>query len=167
MAIKKNLSRTAVRLAVMVLAVLGAATLTATSSQASPETSGVQAAASTHYWMVHKESGLCLDGSISQGIRLNTCSVNSRYQKWQVINQSTIKHVQSTRCVDGSISQGVRLNTCDNDSRYQMWYSTDNTGSYDLINRASGRCLDASVSQGVRLNSCNGSDYQQWWVNEI
>ena len=70
-------------------------------------------------WFIqHVQSGRCLDGSISQGVRLNTCN-GGTYQQWSVSGYE-IRHVQSGRCLDGSISQGVRLNTC-NGGTYQQW----------------------------------------------
>jgi len=104
----------------------------------------------------HVQSGRCLDGSISQGVRLNTCN-GGTFQEWN-INGFEFRHLQSGRCLDGSVSQGVRLDTC-NGSTFQQWGTT--TGS-DVVHVQSGRCLDGSISQGVRLNTCNGGTFQQW-----
>jgi hypothetical protein len=110
------------------------------------------------FFIHHVQSGRCLDGSISQGVRLITCN-GSTYQQWYTTTGWNYVHVQSGRCLDGSISQGVRLNSC-NGSTYQQWGSTN---GLDFVHVQSGRCLDGSISQGVRVNSCNGSAYQQWY----
>jgi pyocin large subunit-like protein len=108
------------------------------------------------YTIRHVQSGRCLDGSVSQGVRLNTCN-NSTYQQWGRTT-NIFRHVRSGRCLDGSVSQGVRLNTCNN-STYQQWRFP---GTATIGHVQSGRCLDGSVSQGVRLNTCNNSAYQEW-----
>ncbi|MFJ3223578.1 RICIN domain-containing protein [Streptomyces sp. NPDC086783] len=102
----------------------------------------------------------CLDGSASQGVRLNTCN-GSTYQKWDYFWDASaqIRHYQSGRCLDGSVTQGVRLVAC-NGSSYQKWRPTLTTG--EIRHVQSGRCLDGSVTQGVRLVACNGGIYQQW-----
>ncbi|WFE27703.1 ricin-type beta-trefoil lectin domain protein [Solwaraspora sp. WMMD791] len=108
-----------------------------------------------------QSSRRCLDGSVSQGVRLNVCSGGSTYQRWSITSQQ-LRHVQSGRCLDGSVSQGIRLITC-NGSTYQRWSIT----SQQLRHVQSGRCLDGSVSQGIRLITCNGSLYQQWQVTTV
>ncbi|QCS09554.1 hypothetical protein CRV15_28260 (plasmid) [Streptomyces clavuligerus] len=67
---------------------------------------------------MHQQSGRCLDGSVSQGIRLNTCNTGA-YQSWTQVGNA-LRHSQSGMCLDGSISAGVRLNTC-NQSVHQNW----------------------------------------------
>lgn len=110
--------------------------------------------------LVNQHSGLCLDGSVSLGVRLNTCN-GGRYQLWYSTTGWDWKNsAYSNECLDGSISVGVRLNTC-NGGAYQKWGTTN---GYDLRDMAySSECLDGSVSQGVRLNGCNGGDYQSWY----
>jgi alpha-galactosidase len=169
MTIKQTLSRTAAKLAAVALVALGVATMAATSAQAAPETNraeqsvGIQA---TQYRHEHVASGLCLDASVSQGVRLNNCNPTD-YQQWVIIDQSVTKHVASGLCLDGSVSQGVRLNNC-NGSDYQRWYTHSGSSPYNLVNRASDLCLDASVSQGVRLNTCkSSSDYQKWRLRQM
>ncbi|GAA2084876.1 hypothetical protein GCM10009759_04250 [Kitasatospora saccharophila] len=123
-------------------------------SQATP------AAATTYEGsIVHVQSGKCLDGSVSQGVRLVTCD-GSLYQEWVVdfSGAGAIKHVQSGKCLDGSVSQGVRLVTCDSGS-FQQW---NPKVAYAIKHVQSGKCLDGSVSQGVRLVTCDGGSFQQW-----
>jgi hypothetical protein len=146
MTIKQILSRTAARLAVMALVVVGGATMAATSAQAA-----------TYAPIIHDQSQLCLDASISKGVRLNTCKSNNSYQDWNVSGYYLI-HEQTGLCLDGSISKGVRLNTCKQNS-YQRWSTTD---GYKLEHDESGLCLDGSVSQGVQLKTCNYTTYQDW-----
>jgi hypothetical protein len=165
MTIRQTLSRGATKLAAVALVALGVATMAATSAQAAPgaQSIGIQA---TEYRYEHVASGLCLDASVSQGVRLNLCN-STNYQQWVVVDQSVTKHVASGLCLDGSVSQGVRLNDCTG-SDYQRWYSHSSSNPYDLVNRASGLCLDASVSQGVRLNTCkSSSDYQKWRLRQM
>ncbi|MEV8630506.1 RICIN domain-containing protein [Streptosporangium sp. NPDC051023] len=130
----------------------------------------VQASAGTAaiYSLINVHSNLCLDGSISQGVRLNTCNYDSTYQQWSFDAYDEgyqIKNVHSNLCLDGSISQGVRLNTCNSGSPYQQWGEIEvgNLGRYTYTNAHSLRCLDGSISQGVRLNTCNYGTYQQWY----
>ncbi|MEU6982262.1 RICIN domain-containing protein [Streptomyces sp. NPDC046324] len=150
--IKQVSGRTAVRLAVAASAlVLGVAT-------ASPAQAAAKVAASSD--VVHSQSGKCLDGSLSQGVRLVTCD-GGAYQRWTYSGDSLV-HAQSGRCLDASVSQGVRLIVCDGGS-YQKW---DTNIDGELRHRQSGRCLDGSVSQGVRILACNGTSYQ-WWYGEI
>ncbi|MCX5589150.1 RICIN domain-containing protein [Streptomyces erythrochromogenes] len=112
--------------------------------------------------ITHSQSGKCLDGSLSQGVRLVTCD-SGAYQQWivSVSSAATIKHVQSGKCLDGSASQGIRLVTCDGGA-YQQW--TTNLSGYVVKHVQSGRCLDGSVSQGVRLITCSGANYQAWYL---
>jgi hypothetical protein len=153
------------RLAVTAAVILGAATAVAAPAQASVATNRApvgttvaQAALAAHPWVIwHVQSGRCLDGSISQGVRLNTCN-GSAFQQWNTPAGSELLHEQSGRCLDGSISQGVRLNGC-NGGTFQRW---DNTAGLNLVHAQSRRCLDGSISQGVRLNTCNGGTFQQW-----
>ncbi len=108
----------------------------------------------------------CLDGSESQGVRLNTCN-GSAYQKWAYDPSDGSLHNQAyaNECLDGSESQGVRLNTC-NGGAYQNNALALVTGIvYALHDQEySNECLDGSISQGVRLNTCNGGAYQQWMM---
>ncbi|WP_309505530.1 RICIN domain-containing protein [Streptomyces phytophilus] len=79
-----------------------------------------QAAAPTwSAWQNMAYDNQCLDGSISQGVRLNTCN-GGTYQEWSPKSNGDIVHRQSGKCLDGSISQGVRLNTC-NGGSFQWW----------------------------------------------
>lgn len=175
MTIKQILSRTAARLAVAALVVLGAATLAVTSAQAAPEanTGADQSSefqtAGTEHRIYHEQSKLCLDGSVSQGVRLNKCNTNG-YQEWELVLShpggdgagAVFRHVQSRLCLDASVEKGVRLNKC-NWTTYQQWYRS-REGADDLFHSQSHFCLDGSVSQGVRLNTCNDSSYQSWWL---
>jgi hypothetical protein len=140
----------------LVLGLFAIATLAFTPVASAEVMSADRTGVAAVWFIQHVQSGRCLDGSISQGVRLNTCN-GGTYQQWSVSGYE-IRHVQSGRCLDGSISQGVRLNTC-NGGTYQQWYSP--TG-LDVVHVQSGRCLDGSISQGVRLNTCNGGTYQQW-----
>jgi alpha-galactosidase len=66
---------------------------------------------------------MCLDGSISNGVRLNSCN-GSDYQEWEYRwegNDVAFLNIATRKCLDGSISEGVRLKTCNN-SDYQRWY---------------------------------------------
>ncbi|SFC70515.1 RICIN domain-containing protein [Streptomyces aidingensis] len=111
-------------------------------------------------WHILAYSDQCLDGSVSQGVRLNSCNGGS-HQTWTKFGgyYGQIKHYQSGKCLDGSVSQGVRLKNC-NGGSYQQWYPADNG---DIVHYQSGKCLDGSVSQGVRLKDCNLGVYQGWW----
>ncbi|KOU81270.1 hypothetical protein ADK94_27180 [Streptomyces sp. XY593] len=113
-------------------------------------------AAPTATPMKNVASGKCLDGSLSQGVRLITCNGTS-YQSWSY-NGYSLVHAASGMCLDGSLSQGVRLVAC-NGSGYQNW-SWD---TYDYVtHEGTQKCLDGSLSQGVRLNACNETAYQRW-----
>lgn len=112
-------------------------------------------------------TGLCLDGSLTRGVRLMDCSPSS-FQLWNWILSGPIWAMAYGRqevCLDGSISQGVRLAPCDDDSVYQKWSFLQLTGQYR--SRADDRyCLDGSRSQGVRLALCDrSSGYQNWTFN--
>jgi hypothetical protein len=139
---------------------LTAAPAVAEATTADASTTRVPGAAAPAPWtyqiLAHEGTGLCLDASASQGVRLNDCGTG--YQLWRKSNDEW-KHDVTLRCLDGSASQGVRLNTCDG-GRYQDWISSSD-GSFK---NKTGLCLDASVSQGVRLNTCNNSRYQDWTV---
>lgn len=102
------------------------------------------------------QSLACLDGSLSQGVRVIPCN-GSAYQLWSR-GDYTFVHAATGRCLDGSLSQGVRVVTC-NGSSYQVWPWRGD----ELVNSATGKCLDGSLSQGARLLTCNGSDYQRWY----
>ena len=107
----------------------------------------------------------CLDGSISEGVRLMTCN-DSYYQDWvprreDSVNVYSFLHVATGKCLDGSISEGVRLNTC-NTSDYQQWEWRIGSEGYALLNLATRKCLDGSISEGVRLKTCNNTEYQRW-----
>ena len=101
-------------------------------------------------------TGMCLDASESQGVRIQTCNSGS-YQLWSGLSTGQLLHRQTGKCLDASVSQGVRINTCNGDF-YQAWHAS---GS-QLIQDGTYKCLDASVSQGVRFVACNGGDYQAW-----
>ncbi|MGW1765014.1 RICIN domain-containing protein [Streptomyces sp. NPDC002073] len=147
-------SRVSRRVAVLMVAAtwLGAA-------QAVPAAAAVEAFQTT---ITHSQSGKCLDGSISQGVRLVACD-GGAYQQWivSVSQTATIKHVQSGKCLDGSTSQGIRLITCDGGT-YQQWNT--NLPGYVVKHVQSGKCLDGSVSQGIRLITCSNSNYQAWYL---
>ncbi|MEV0954027.1 ricin-type beta-trefoil lectin domain protein [Promicromonospora sp. NPDC050249] len=107
----------------------------------------------------------CLDGSISEGLRLMTCN-DVGYQDWiaRGANPHTFLHVATAKCLDGSISDGVRLKEC-NTSDYQRWEWRKGENGFALLNIATRKCLDGSISEGVRLMTCNNSDYQRWQYN--
>jgi Ricin-type beta-trefoil lectin domain len=115
---------------------------------------------------VNKATQLCLDGSISQGVRLEPCNPYE-YQEWTVLPAAgsdyvVFYHAATRLCLDGSISVGVRLNTC-NDSIYQRWEVRYGSNAMALLNAATRACLDGGISDGVRLKRCNNSDYQRWY----
>ncbi|MGA4837488.1 RICIN domain-containing protein [Streptomyces sp. G45] len=132
--------------------------LLAAPSQAAAEPPRTAALWST--WENQHYANQCLDGSVSQGVRLNTCN-GGNYQTWTYFHgySDQIQHSQSGRCLDGSVSQGVRLVAC-NGGTYQKWYPDSST--HEIRHGQSGRCLDGSISQGVRLVVCNGGTYQKW-----
>ncbi|MFK3983329.1 RICIN domain-containing protein [Micromonospora sp. NPDC050397] len=151
-------------LALTVVAVLAGATAVAAPAQASHLTNSETEAGSEvqdfapPVYFEHVQSGLCLDGSVSQGVRLNVCNYLA-HQSWEQ-NFGRLYHPQSGLCLDGSVSQGVRLNDC-NSGFYQRWILMP---AFAISNEQTGRCLDGSVSQGVRLITCEpGNDYQQWF----
>lgn len=108
---------------------------------------------------------LCLDGSISQGVRLNACN-QGEYQEWTLRDSTSgsyvLYHAATQKCLDGSISNGVRLNTC-NGGEYQDWEVRDGSNGDALLSVATRTCLDGSVSKGVRLKRCNNTEYQRWY----
>jgi len=67
----------------------------------------------------HVQSGRCLDGSVSNGVRLLACN-GGAYQEWGTRTGNDMVHIRSGRCLDASVSNGVRLHTC-NGSTYQKW----------------------------------------------
>ncbi|MEV0954028.1 ricin-type beta-trefoil lectin domain protein [Promicromonospora sp. NPDC050249] len=103
----------------------------------------------------------CLDGSISEGVRLMTCN-GSMYQDWDLTIPRRIYEPAIGKCLDGSISHGVRLNDC-NGSEYQQWDFTAGFNGDRVLNLATRKCLDGSISEGVRLVTCNNTDYQRWY----
>lgn len=111
-------------------------------------------------------TGRCLDGSISQGVRLMECHPYT-WQDWELLpvgpfNQDyRVRHVATGECLDGSISEGVRLRPC-NTSDYQRWDWRDGSAGDAYLNLATGMCLDGSISEGVRLMTCNNTEYQRW-----
>jgi hypothetical protein len=112
---------------------------------------------------VNQATDRCLDGSISQGVRLMECN-GSEYQEWDLIGTSpnyVVYHKATEKCLDGSISNGVRLNTC-NYGAYQIWEYRKGDAGIALLNTATRTCLDGSISEGVRIKTCNNSDYQRW-----
>ena len=106
----------------------------------------------------------CLDGSISQGVRLMECDFNE-YQEWSKQSAGSpnyvLMHVKTGMCLDGSISNGVRLNGC-NGSEYQKWEWRFGSNGDAFLNVATRTCLDGSISEGVRLKTCNNTEYQRW-----
>lgn len=103
----------------------------------------------------HVQSGRCLDGSVSNGVRLNACN-GGAYQEWGT-SGGDIVHLQSGLCLDGSVSGGVVLKAC-NGGAYQNWTISGN----QIKHGQSGLCLDGSVTSGVVLKACNGGTYQKW-----
>ncbi|GAA0900203.1 hypothetical protein GCM10009557_76340 [Virgisporangium ochraceum] len=120
-------------------------------------------------WLKNGSSStLCLDGSVSQGVRMMRCNTASRYQQWAQIwiglHSFELRNVGSDfrYCLDGSVSSGARLLPC-NENDWQEWIE-DESGNH-LSNLAYGvrRSLDGSVSQGVRMNATSSSSlYQKW-----
>jgi hypothetical protein len=114
---------------------------------------------------VNAATQLCLDGSISRGVRLEPCN-GSGYQQWDYLtfdgDNTRLKNQATSMCLDGSISNGVRLNSC-NGSDYQEWEYRWEGNDVAFLNIATRKCLDGSISEGVRLKTCNNSDYQRWY----
>lgn len=114
---------------------------------------------------VNAATHLCLDGSISRGVRLEPCN-GSGYQQWDQDlaggGNVLLKNRATGMCLDGSISNGVRLNAC-NGSDYQAWEFRWEGNDVAFLNIATRMCLDGSISEGVRLKTCNNSDYQRWY----
>lgn len=114
--------------------------------------------------LINQATGWCLDGSISEGVRLNSCNPYE-YQEWtfRAAGSNYVLHnVATGKCLDGSISNGVRLNTC-NGSEYQEWEWRIGSSASALLNIATRKCLDGSISEGVRLKTCNNTEYQRWY----
>ncbi|MGI5285842.1 RICIN domain-containing protein [Nonomuraea polychroma] len=144
--------------AIVQTAAVAAAAITV--AVATPAAAQQQSVADRFPEIKHSQSGMCLDASVSQGVKLKTCN-GSVYQKWfreSTNNGITIVHSQSRLCLDGSTNYGVRLHAC-NGKLYQRWYWYD---SGSMPNLKSGHCIDGSVSQGVRFKTCNGTSYQKW-----
>ncbi|WP_369374444.1 ricin-type beta-trefoil lectin domain protein [Promicromonospora sp. Populi] len=130
---------------------------------------GAPASATIPGGLMNVATSLCLDGSISQGVRLVACNTDG-YQDWSTEESGpyvVFRHDATGKCLDASISNGVRLNAC-NGSEYQEWqWRTGSTASAFLhvgtrtIDEA--QCLDGSISEGVRLKRCNNSEYQRWF----
>ena len=106
--------------------------------------------------LTHVSTGLCLDASISQGVRLNRCN-GTDYQGW-VVDSGRWVHLQTGLCLDGSITRGVRLNYC-NAGPYQEWYMQG-----DTFRTLVGSCLDGTVSPGVRMKSCTDERSRKWQI---
>jgi hypothetical protein len=145
--------RSAIAVAMTTIAVAAGAmgTQEAVAAPAAPHIS----AASTSY---------CLDGSVSQGVRLAPCADGSPYQIWHHSGGLLYNaEYGDSVCLDGSLSQGVRMVTCSG-SKYQKWNLNTSTGQ-EVNGAYADECLDISISQGVRLNACDASSpYQQVWL---
>lgn len=158
MRLKSKLLRLLLTTASVIAGILVTASMTAGPASASPtdQSPGVFAAA-PGYSLKNVQTGRCLDDSISQGLRANTCTPGY-YQQWQRTIANGWQNMQTGRCLDDSISQGLRVVSC-NGGTYQSW----STSSWsDIWNAATGRCLDDSISQGIRTVTCNGGTYQKW-----
>jgi hypothetical protein len=154
--------RNIIRTSAIASVVLAASLAFAPSATAAPSGQSSAAAAVTGP-IKHVQSGKYLDGSVSQGVRLNDYN-GGTYQQWTLSEYGSgtrFRHVQSGKCLDGSVSQGVRLNDC-NSGTYQQWTLSPSGSGFRVKHVQSGKCLDGSVSQGVRLNDCNSGTYQQW-----
>jgi hypothetical protein len=124
--------RTAGKLAMVAAMILGAVTIlgvpahaSSTMDRAGTRTAAAPAiAATTGSTLYHRQSDRCLDGSVSQGVRLKVCNFTA-YQQWYSNSPSTVPrtiiHRQSGRCLEAAVSVGVRLGVC-NGSAYQIWY---------------------------------------------
>jgi hypothetical protein len=134
-------------------------------------TQPARAAAPGDFWLMNGITGLCLDGSASQGVRMNTCSTASRYQLWYVncynidcTDYELKNRANSNLCLDGTISSGARMLPC-NGLVYQIWFQT---ATRHFSNYAYGvaRSLDGSASQGVQMKvTASASAYQHWyWI---
>ncbi|MEV6633625.1 RICIN domain-containing protein [Actinoplanes sp. NPDC051470] len=120
------------------------------------------------YQFVHGQTGKCLEGSVSVGIRLGTCATDNSYQLYlfEPAGWSTLASPHEY-CVEAAASVGVRPGTCTPDNRYQQWRYYPATAQ--LQHLQSLLCLEASASVGVRLGTCSPSNanntYQQWYLN--
>lgn len=145
---------------VLALAATAVVTLSITLSVSAP----ARAAADTS--IMNYATSRCLDGSTSQGVRLNTCN-GGEYQNWTLRATGAngnweLYHAATQKCLDGSISNGVRLNSC-NGSEYQEWELRNGSYADAFLNIATRKCLDGSISEGVRLKTCNNTEYQRWY----
>ncbi|MFI5846051.1 RICIN domain-containing protein [Catenuloplanes sp. NPDC051500] len=105
-------------LAVLATAMMGApAQASAARDAGQPVAQATVAAAAAD--IVHVQSGLCLDASASQGVRLNGCN-GGAYQQWYSTTGWDVVHVRTGLCLDASVSQGAVLETC-NGGTYQQW----------------------------------------------
>jgi hypothetical protein len=109
-------------------------------------------------------AGVCLDGSVSQGVRMKPCDLESLYQRWsQAPGSGQTFEIRSAAysgyCLDGSVTSGARLLPC-NGNDYQRWTMQ----AQHLKNaRYSSYSLDGSVTRGVRMNvTAQSSGYQAW-----
>jgi len=118
--------------------------------------------------IIHVQSGLCLDGSASQGVRLVECN-GSDYQNWTAERQDIIvtityqlRNERTQTCLEGTISYGPRLRPCNNETSYDNWtYSGRELAPY--LYRGV-RCLDGSRSGGVQIKDCTGDNHYQQWI---
>ncbi|GAA0903835.1 hypothetical protein GCM10009557_79570 [Virgisporangium ochraceum] len=115
--------------------------------------------------IVNDATELCLDGSVSQGVRLSMCNAASPYQRWTSTfldgdSYILMNRASGTVCLDGSVTSGARMLPC-NYGAWQVWESGENL---QLFNAAydDDRALDGSVSRGVRMNVTVNSRYQHW-----
>src|SRR4051812_16684660 len=106
------LARSAALVAALLVA-LTAAILPAGSASADVSTSA------GYYAIVTWQTGLCVDGSVTQGVKLKSCN-GSAFQQWLISGGKFKSRQYDNLCLDASVSQGVQLKTCNNGD-YQQW----------------------------------------------
>ncbi|WP_203931279.1 RICIN domain-containing protein [Virgisporangium ochraceum] len=118
-------------------------------------------------WLMNSSGTLlCLDGSVSQGVRIKACDRVSPYQRWYQIRITAerfeLRNAGNSRvCLDGSITSGARMLPC-NGNGYQLW-TIEQRIRLSNVRYGTARSLDGSVSQGVRMNAtASDSVYQAW-----
>ncbi|MEV6633701.1 ricin-type beta-trefoil lectin domain protein [Actinoplanes sp. NPDC051470] len=114
------------------------------------------------YHLQHIKTTKCLEGSISVGIRLGTCSATNSYQQF-LFDDGTWDSLANSNgfCVEAAPSVGVRPGDC-NGTDYQQWYYYPATGAVQHMR--SRLCLEAATTVAPRLGECGINEYQQWWL---